>query len=716
MLRSSIFGNFCSRLLSNCVNRLNVQTGYSSLHVVGRPVRSNVSVKVNQQKTTKERRTAEKGSSNSGSSVAVAGGGGVRKSIEDLVKPVPVQVASGTDDINIGAELSGSLSKDALMRALNTFVRQPAVRRLCQESGLNDRLLHQAFISFRRFCLDSNPLPTDLHITFSDILNGSSNVDDLYPHFLKHARQLKTISDLRLPQKWYTEARSVQRKIVFHCGPTNSGKTYQALERFMTSKTGVYCGPLKLLANEVYHKCNSAGVPCDLVTGEERRYANKDNTPCGHVACTVEMLTTTEPYELAVIDEIQMLRDCQRGWAWTRALLGANAQEIHLCGEAAAVDVVKELLYPVGEEVEVRHYKRMSPLQVASKALESFANVRPGDCIVVFNKSDLFNIENHGHEVAVIYGSLPPATKLAQAQKFNDPSNSCKVLVATDAIGMGLNLSIRRVIFNSLTKPMCLQIGGRAGRFGTEHQRGEVTTLRSEDLPVLQVISITITQAGLNPTIEQIEMFAYYLPKATLSNLIDIFVSICSVDESKFFMCHVEDLKFLADMIEHVPLPLKVRYTFCLAPVNRKLPFVCTMFLRFARKFSRGELLTWEWLCGWPFSPPQKIMDLMHLEGVFDLDIIIREGVVNITRLLKNSDTGSIKSRRAQHMKGDLSSRTGHERHLKKGVPSLSKSLIERGLLTPEMLKQLRNELLEERKSQSGIDSSNKHGGKTEGN
>lgn len=104
------------------------------------------------------------------------------------------------------------------------------------------------------------------------------------------------------------------------------------------------------------------------------------------------MLGTALPYEVAVIDEIQMLRDVQRGWAWTRALLGIYAEEVHLCGEAAALDLVRELLYPVGEEVEVRNYKRMTPLKILDQAVENFNNVQPGDCVVAFSKNDIFNI------------------------------------------------------------------------------------------------------------------------------------------------------------------------------------------------------------------------------------------------------------------------------------------------------------------------------------
>ena len=175
-----------------------------------------------------------------------------------------------------------------------------------------------------------------------------------------------------------------------------------------------------------------------------------------------------------MIDEIQMIKDAGRGWAWTRALLGLAADEIHLCGEPGAIDLVcfaihpqlifhiaqkvifissnffivsnqvKSLCLTTGEDVEIRRYKRLTSLKIEHKALVSLDKIQAGDCIVCFNKNDIYTIsrdlEARGVEVAVIYGGLPPNTKLAQAAKFNDPNNPCKVLVATDAIGMGLNL------------------------------------------------------------------------------------------------------------------------------------------------------------------------------------------------------------------------------------------------------------------------------------
>jgi ATP-dependent RNA helicase SUPV3L1/SUV3 len=96
----------------------------------------------------------------------------------------------------------------------------------------------------------------------------------------------------------------------------------------MEAETGVYCGPLRLLASEVFYKTNELGVPCDLVTGEDRQFAFNNMEPAKHLSSTVEMLSLELRAEVAIIDEIQMLRDEQRGWAWTRALLGVAAEEV----------------------------------------------------------------------------------------------------------------------------------------------------------------------------------------------------------------------------------------------------------------------------------------------------------------------------------------------------------------------------------------------------
>lgn len=204
------------------------------------------------------------------------------------------------------------------------------------------------------------------------------------------------------------------------------------------------------------------------MTGEERRFGRPDGMSSSHVACTVEMVSLSNPCkgepnsihfrdrnsrilsniivldQVAIIDEIQLLRDPLRGWALTRAFLGTIADEVHICGESGSLELLQRLCTSTNEPLEVHYYDRLTELTIEQRALDSLDKVQPGDCIVCFNINDIFKVsrelESKGVEVAIIYGALPPSTKLKQAAKFNDPNDSCKIMVATDAIGMGLNL------------------------------------------------------------------------------------------------------------------------------------------------------------------------------------------------------------------------------------------------------------------------------------
>ena len=254
------------------------------------------------------------------------------------------------------------------------------------------------------------------------------------------------LADLRYPYEWYPATRAIQRKIHLHVGPTNSGKTYHALKRLETASSGIYAGPLRLLAHEVYSRLNALGKPCNLITGDERVEVAGEQV--NMASCTVEMVPVNQDVEVAVVDEIQMIGNDNRGWAWTQAVLGLKAQELHLCGEERAVPLITELAAAMGDQLEIHHYERLSPLMAMSTSLNGdLRKLRKGDCLVVFSRMQIHSyrkdIENlTGKRVAVVYGSLPPEIRAQQAKLFNDPDNDYDFLVASDAIGMGLNLYV----------------------------------------------------------------------------------------------------------------------------------------------------------------------------------------------------------------------------------------------------------------------------------
>ena len=276
------------------------------------------------------------------------------------------------------------------------------------------------------------------------------------------------------PKDEYIITRRMKRKIYIHLGDTNTGKTYNAVERLKTAKKGVYLSPLRILALENYDKLNNEGIVCDLMTGEEEII--KENST--HVSCTIEKVNLKQSYDIAVIDEIQMISDTQRGIAWSRAVLGLRCNEIHICGAMNAKELLIKILDDCEDEYEIKEYYRNIPLIVESKNF-SYNDVQEGDAIVVFSKKRVLEIaqdySNKNIKTSIIYGDLPPEVRKMQYEQFINKEN--KVLVTTDAIGMGVNLPIRRIIFMSirkfdgeevreLTSQEVKQIAGRAGRKG----------------------------------------------------------------------------------------------------------------------------------------------------------------------------------------------------------------------------------------------------------
>ncbi|WP_297712749.1 helicase-related protein [Clostridium sp.] len=276
------------------------------------------------------------------------------------------------------------------------------------------------------------------------------------------------------PKDEYMVTRRMKRKIYIHLGDTNTGKTYNAVERLKTAKKGVYLSPLRILALENYDKLNNEGIVCDLMTGEEEII--KENST--HVSCTIEKVNLKQSYDIAVIDEIQMINDTQRGIAWSRAVLGLRCNEIHICGAMNAKELLIKVLEDCEDDYEIKEYHRNIPLIVETKNF-SYNDVQEGDAIVVFSKKRVLEIaqdySNKNIKTSIIYGDLPPEVRKMQYEQFINKEN--KVLVTTDAIGMGVNLPIRRIIFmairkfdgeevRELTSQEVKQIAGRAGRKG----------------------------------------------------------------------------------------------------------------------------------------------------------------------------------------------------------------------------------------------------------
>ena len=194
----------------------------------------------------------------------------------------------------------------------------------------------------------------------------------------------------------------------------------------------MFCGPLRLLAWEVFERLNAGGTVCSLVTGQELEKREGSTV----VSCTTEMVDVSRRYDVCVIDEIQLLGDEDRGWAWTRALLGVPAREVHVCGEPAAQALLERLCALTGDALEVHHYERMSGLTIEDAPISSLAEVRAGDAVIGFSRRELFVIKREieastGLKACVVYGALPPEVRRQQARLFNDPATAQEVLSYT---------------------------------------------------------------------------------------------------------------------------------------------------------------------------------------------------------------------------------------------------------------------------------------------
>ncbi len=271
----------------------------------------------------------------------------------------------------------------------------------------------------------------------------------------------------------FPAARGLGRKLVLIVGPTNSGKTHEALALAAAAPTAAVLSPLRLLALEHFERLGAAGVAAGMVTGEEIL----GDPEAGHVACTVEAASLSRVVDVGVVDEVQMLASPHRGWAWTQALAGLPARTLVMTGSPDAVGPVEALARVTGEPLEVRVMERKAPLAVLPSPVP-VSGVAPGDAVVAFSRRAAMALREalqlRGHEVAMVYGNLSPEVRRAEAARFR--SGAAPVVVATDAIGMGLNLPVRRVLFSALEKfdgrtirPLTdaeiRQVAGRAGRF-----------------------------------------------------------------------------------------------------------------------------------------------------------------------------------------------------------------------------------------------------------
>lgn len=286
-----------------------------------------------------------------------------------------------------------------------------------------------------------------------------------------------------------------QSRAVAVLGPTNTGKTHYAIERMLAYRTGVIGLPLRLLAREVYDKIRALrGPDCvALVTGEERIVPDRTQ----YWVCTVEAMPLEIGADFVAIDEIQLCNDPDRGHVFTDRLLHARGlHETLFMGS----DTMRSAIAALVPGVQFQHRERMSQLSYSGS--KKISRMPARSAIVGFSVENVYAIaeliRRQKGGCAVVMGALSPRTRNAQVELYQN--GDVDYLVATDAIGMGLNLDIKHVAFSATRKfdgrrmrPLgpdeLAQIAGRAGRYqndGSFGVTGEARPLPDEVIAAIE--------------------------------------------------------------------------------------------------------------------------------------------------------------------------------------------------------------------------------------
>ena len=285
------------------------------------------------------------------------------------------------------------------------------------------------------------------------------------------------------------------QKIVALLGPTNTGKTHVAIEKMLEFDSGIFGLPLRLLAREVYDKCVSkiGRDKVALITGEEKIIP----TTANYFICTVESMPKNKNVDFVAIDEIQMCADKERGHIFTERMLETRGAKLTMfLGSQVMAKIIEELVNNVEFEKKDRYSK------LSYSGIKKISRLDRKVAIIAFSIEEVYAIaelvRRQKGGAAVIMGSLSPKTRNSQVGLYQ--SGDVDYLIATDAIGMGLNMDINEIYFSNLkkfdgkkTRRLNLiemsQIAGRAGRYkndGGFGTTGDCETLNSDEIEKIE--------------------------------------------------------------------------------------------------------------------------------------------------------------------------------------------------------------------------------------
>ena len=286
-----------------------------------------------------------------------------------------------------------------------------------------------------------------------------------------------------------------KNKITAVLGPTNTGKTHLAIETMLSFESGMIGFPLRLLAREVYDKVikETSTEKVALITGEEKIIPPNAK----YFLCTVESMPIDKYLDFVAIDEIQMCADHERGHIFTDRLLNMRGNKLTML---MGSNTIRNIISKIDEDIEYINRNRLSKLTYAG--YKKISRINRKTAIIAFSAEEVYAIaeliRRQKGGAAIVMGSLSPKTRNAQVELYQ--SGDVDFLVATDAIGMGINMEIDHVYFSNLKKfdgrklrklnlSEIGQIAGRAGRYlndGSFGVTGDCKEMNSEEVDLLE--------------------------------------------------------------------------------------------------------------------------------------------------------------------------------------------------------------------------------------
>ena len=422
---------------------------------------------------------------------------------------------------------------------------------------------------------------------------------NIHEQLIKKQRQELLARTIRDFKNLFPMARGMRRKLILHIGPTNSGKTYEAMQRLKDADTGYYLAPLRLLALEGYESLKEQGVESSLITGEEQ-IIDEDAT---HISSTIEMMNYEVDVDVCVIDEVQMIDDRDRGWAWANAIIGAPAKEIIMTGSTNSKEAIIALAEYLGEELEIIEFERKNPLTLLDTPTD-VSEVTEGTAIIAFSRKDVLKLKQNFSRffsVSVVYGNLSPEVRREEARRFR--AKETQILIATDAIAMGMNLPIKTILFSKAEKfdgisqrnlhpSEVHQISGRAGRYGL-NEEGYVGALNSDALKIVkknffkEAMTISIPFKVM-ANLEHIKLVGKILEEKSLYEILNFFVKNMEFN-GPFHASNLDDMLEASTIIDNFDLDIAMKYHLACAPLTLKSPYIISAYENYIIALEKEE-------------------------------------------------------------------------------------------------------------------------------